>query len=352
MSRKQLGTCVLSFFIKCIYQRATAGFVCLTAALQRELITALRVLVLALIVPLSLVGCYTSPGADSGAGPGNAAQEVMLTLTGTPAATAQEATPYAFTPVVNYNGGNALAFSITNLPAWATFDAATGTLSGTPGNSHVGTTSGIAIRVSDGTLQAALATFDLSVTPKTPAANTLTITGTPAAAVYEATPYLFTPVVSYSGSNSLTFSITNLPTWATFNTVTGTLSGTPANSHVGITSDIVIRVTDGTLQTALAAFNLTVKSTTARLSWNAPTMRSDGSALPLSELAGYRIYTGTTPDALVPLIDINDPGTTTHTITKLPAAQHYYAVSAYNISGVESERSAVVSKTISALTAP
>ena len=46
--------------------------------------------------------------------------------------------------------GKALTFSITNAPAWASFDTATGRLSGTPGAEHVGATSGIVISVSDG----------------------------------------------------------------------------------------------------------------------------------------------------------------------------------------------------------
>src|SRR5580698_9499323 len=44
-----------------------------------------------------------------------------------------------------------LTFSVQNRPAWASFSAATGTLSGTPTASQTGTSSGIVISVSDGT---------------------------------------------------------------------------------------------------------------------------------------------------------------------------------------------------------
>lgn len=174
----------------------------------------------------------------------------------------------------------------------------------------------------------------------------LSLTGTPATWVYEATTYTFTPSVTYNGTGNLIFSITNQPVWATFNLLTGELSGVPTNSNVSTTSGIIISASDGTLQTALTAFNLTVESTTAHLSWNAPTTRDDGSPLPLAELVGYRVYTGTAPGTLVPLVEINDPITTEYTVTNLTAATYYYAISALNSYGSESVLSEVVSKTI------
>ncbi|SKC12405.1 gliding motility-associated C-terminal domain-containing protein, partial [Sphingobacterium nematocida] len=58
----------------------------------------------------------------------------------------------------------------------------------------------------------------------------------------------------------LTFSITNKPTWATFNTTTGALTGTPRNADVGTTVGILISVSDGTAAVSLPAFNLEVKT--------------------------------------------------------------------------------------------
>ncbi|KHT65442.1 hypothetical protein RJ45_01320, partial [Photobacterium gaetbulicola] len=46
--------------------------------------------------------------------------------------------------------------------------------------------------------------------------------------------------------------------WASFNTASGLLSGTPSNDDVGTTSNIVIKVSDGTETVSLAAFNLEV----------------------------------------------------------------------------------------------
>jgi len=86
--------------------------------------------------------------------------------------------------------------------------------------------------------------------------------------------------------------------------------------------------------------------TTARLTWEAPTTRADGSPLPPGELAGYRVYVGAVPETLTPQVEINDPAKAEHTFTNLPAATYYYAVSARNKYGAESDLSLVVSKTI------
>lgn len=70
------------------------------------------------------------------------------TLSGAPPATVASGTAYAFTPTVS-NGCGILEFAILNLPAWADFDVATGTLSGTPEAADAGTYPGIEITVTD-----------------------------------------------------------------------------------------------------------------------------------------------------------------------------------------------------------
>jgi hypothetical protein len=60
--------------------------------------------------------------------------------------------------------GKALTFSIVNKPSWATFNAATGQLAGTPGAANVGAYTGIQISVTDGASSATLPTFAVSVT--------------------------------------------------------------------------------------------------------------------------------------------------------------------------------------------
>jgi len=87
------------------------------------------------------------------------------TISGTPATTVDEDAPYSFTPTASdADAGDVLTFSIVNKPSWASFDPATGALTGTPANSDVGTTTGIVISVSDDAgAEAALPSFDLEV---------------------------------------------------------------------------------------------------------------------------------------------------------------------------------------------
>lgn len=69
------------------------------------------------------------------------------------------------------------------------------------------------------------------------------IDGTPAVSIAAGNSYSFTPNV-IGGCGTLTYSIVNPPSWAGFDTTTGKLSGIPALANVGVTNDIVIRVTD------------------------------------------------------------------------------------------------------------
>ena len=70
---------------------------------------------------------------------------------------------YVFAPTASDPDADPLTFSIANPPVWASFDTATGRLSGAPAAEHVGTTSGIVISVSDGEASASLAAFTITV---------------------------------------------------------------------------------------------------------------------------------------------------------------------------------------------
>jgi hypothetical protein len=84
-------------------------------------------------------------------------------ISGVPVTSATVGQPYSFRPTVSDADGNRLNFSITNRPAWASFDSTNGTLYGTPGGT--GTFSGIGITVSGGTASASLAPFSVTVSP-------------------------------------------------------------------------------------------------------------------------------------------------------------------------------------------
>jgi hypothetical protein len=85
--------------------------------------------------------------------------EVAPQISGSPSTTAVVGTGYAFTPRASDADGDALRFTIGNKPAWASFDPATGRLSGTP--KSAGTFPDITIRVTDGTSYRALPSFSI-----------------------------------------------------------------------------------------------------------------------------------------------------------------------------------------------
>jgi hypothetical protein len=100
-------------------------------------------------------------------------------ISGTPAKTVVVGANYSFQPTVTGAGDATLSFAISNAPAWAKFDPATGTLSGTPAAADVGTSAQILITVSGALGSAALAPFSIVVTSGSSAVATVTWT-TPA----------------------------------------------------------------------------------------------------------------------------------------------------------------------------
>ena len=145
--------------------------------------------------------------------------------------------------------------------------------------------------------------------------------------------------------DSLVFSIQNRPGWASFNSSTGRLTGTPTTGDVGTYSNIRISVSDGSISTALAAFSLTVSSSAPQtgsvsLSWLAPTARSDGTPLSVSEIAGYTLYYGSSAGNYSNSIRIDDPFTTSVTMADLPVGTYYFVMTTRDVSGQESGYSA------------
>ncbi len=180
----------------------------------------------------------------------------------------------------------------------------------------------------------------------TPVNTAPTISGTPSINVTAGTTYSFTPTANDVDGDNLIFSITNTPSWASFNTSTGTLSGTPSSGDEGSFSGITITVSDGTASDSLPAFSiavLPVASGTASLSWTPPTTNEDGTNL--DDLAGYKIYYGTTQGSYPNVISVNN-GVASHIVENLAPNTYYFVITAYDFSGNESPESNVATKTI------
>ena len=168
---------------------------------------------------------------------------------------------YSFTPTTKDPSGRKLVFLIANKPAWASFNSKTGQLWGTPGIAYSPKWySGIQISVSDGVSTAVLPVFGVAV--KKPDIYPPVISGTPATTVNVGSPYSFRPSAKDPAGNLVWFLVWNKPSWASFNTATGQLSGTPTAANVGIYSNIVISAADGQKSASLPAFSIQVKGTT------------------------------------------------------------------------------------------
>ncbi len=157
-----------------------------------------------------------------------------------------------------------MSFGISNKPSWAGFSTVSGLLTGTPTAGNVGTSAPIVIQVTTGSAWASTKPFTIKVTsgssaPTAPAAaGALTILGTPATSVTAGSTYTFKPTVSGANGHTVSFGISNKPSWAGFSTMTGTLTGKPTSGNVGTSAPIVIQVTTGSAWASTKPFSVKV----------------------------------------------------------------------------------------------
>jgi hypothetical protein len=87
-----------------------------------------------------------------------------------------------------------------------------------------------------------------------------------------------------------------------------------------------------------------VATGSATLTWTPPTTNTDGSAL--ADLAGYKIYWGTTQGSYPNSVTLTNPGLTSYVVTNLVPGTYFFVATALNSAQVESAFSAPASKTI------
>ncbi|MEL0583376.1 MAG: putative Ig domain-containing protein [Candidatus Thiodiazotropha sp. (ex. Lucinoma kazani)] len=179
------------------------------------------------------------------------------------------------------------------------------------------------------------------------------IGGNPASAVDAGDAYRFSPTATDGDTDTLSFSVSNLPNWADFNTQNGTVSGSPTDQDVGNYNNIQITVSDGTDSATLTAFAISVNpvvvaQTTGSMSlrWTAPTTRTDGSSLSLADIKGYCIYVGTTRDNLQMQVELAEGDLTSYILDNLELGEYYVAVSVYDQQDIMSSYSNIVLKSV------
>jgi hypothetical protein len=272
----------------------------------------------------------------------------LPSISGKALTTVMAAHYFSFQPSASIPGGAAVSFAVSNKPSWASFDAGTGRLYGTPlPQTNVGTFSNIVISASAGGQRVNLAPFAITVLPLPNIPPT--IGGSPAPSVVTGSTYAFQPKATDPNGLQVGFGIWNKPSWASFNSATGLLSGTPSALNVGTYSNIVITAYDGYSKAVLPAFSVLVQKSgsgtttttttgSATLSWTPPTQNNNGS--PLTDLAGYHIYYGTTAD-LGQSVTLANAGLTRYVLSGLTQTTWYFAMTAYDTAGRESDRTAV-----------
>ncbi len=183
------------------------------------------------------------------------------TISGTPPTVIKANTTYNFLPTARDPEGQVLKFSVVNKPGWMAVAPNSGRLMGYP--KSPGVYSNIILKVTDGVNVVSLPAFTITVTSTSTVANRApTISGTPATTATVGTAYNFQPSASDADGNTLGFTIANRPSWASFSTTTGRLTGTP--TATGTFSNIVIGVSDGRVTTSLPAFSINVSNVSNR----------------------------------------------------------------------------------------
>lgn len=287
----------------------------------------------------------------------------VLTVSGSPPTTATVGSAYSFQPTVSEPSGRTVTFAIYNKPSWASFDSTRGRLYGTPGAANVGTYRWVQIAGSDGTIKSWLPAYTLTVSAtsssstsggSTSGSTGFIVSGTPRTTATAGTAYSFQPTTSAPSGMTVTYSIHNKPSWASFDSTTGRLYGTPGAANIGTYRWVQIAGSEGQITSWLPAYTLTVDASTATtppastgtvtISWTPPTENTDGSTL--TNLVGYHIYYGTSQSNLSQVVNITNPGLATYVLSSLSAATWYFAVSSINSSGGESARSSVVSHVV------
>jgi photosystem II stability/assembly factor-like uncharacterized protein len=198
-------------------------------------------------------------------------------FTSTPVTTATEGSAYSYTvtasgtptPTLTASGASGAA-----LPAWLSFNAATGVLSGTPAAADAGNAA-IVITAQNGIPPAATQSFTIQVAalPVAP-----TITSTPVTSAVEGQAYSYTVTATGQPAPALTAALSGaapLPAWLTFDGTTGVLSGTPGAADVGQLS-LEILAANGTQPDDTQTFTLTVASAAVAITSTAPTAAQVG----------------------------------------------------------------------------
>ena len=195
-----------------------------------------------LLTALCLSGCNqggeqtAAPTAAAASPPSANSAMQSIVLRGVPPTTVLVGTQYSFTPTV-VGSTTRVLFSIVGQPAWARFDANTGSLIGVPAANDEGTTGRITISASNATSSAAMSPFVIEVKGTDANADSITLSW---AAPTENTDG--TPVTNLAGYH------------VHYGTSPGELTKTITVASATSTTCIITGLTEGTYYFAVVAY--------------------------------------------------------------------------------------------------
>ncbi len=149
--------------------------------------------------------------------------------------------------------GDSLEFHASGVPEGAEFDIVQKRFRWTPDFSQAGSFN-VTITVTDGSLSDS-ENVEITVVNSNRVPQ---ISGTPNDSVMATASYSFVPTVSDPDGDPLTYSVANMPSWATFNPSSGELSGVPTETDLGSSSGIVVTVNDANDSQSLPPFSIDV----------------------------------------------------------------------------------------------
>ena len=170
-------------------------------------------------------------------------------------ATAEDTTSVPVTPsVTDPNAGDTHTFTIVTPPTNGAASIVANQLVYTP-NANFNGADNFSFRATD---QGGLSVVGTAAVTVSPVNDAPVITGAPATSVAVGAPYFFMPTTVDVDGDTPTYMISNMPAWASFDPITGAVTGTPAGYHIGTTKNVTISVTDGIETVSLPSFDISV----------------------------------------------------------------------------------------------
>ncbi len=244
-------------------------------------------------------------------------------------------TTQQFTATGTYSDGSTQ--NLTASVTWSSSNTAAAAISNVAGSQGLATS----VVAGSTTVTAVSGNISGSVTLTVTQAVLVSLAVTPAAAsIAQSATQQFAATGTYSDSTTQT--LTASATWSSSNTAVAQISNAAGSQGLATGVGAGTTTITATAGSVYGTGTLTVTagaSGSGTLSWSAPTMYSDGSALSASNIQGYRVYIATAPGAYLPGSYYFVAAPTTSVVVKnlnLASGQYYFVITTLDSNNRES----------------